>query len=254
MRFRLGVISAMLLLALMIGAAWGYPTRFDATTGLVDLPTSDVVALDSAEFAAGYSKLESNQQVWPLRLLVGVSEGAEVGISYAKLNNGVDGSMTGFGAKMTLMEEPTADFGLGFGASYLDGTNSNVIEIYLAASKEFPMGVAEAYRYQAGRARMRGHLGLMFTRVSNGADDDELRPFLGFDITTPEGTSFVAEYKLTDFGDDHAAAAIRYPLSPALTVQVGVARAETVLPQNDYRFIVGFSYDLSAVGQLDRRY
>jgi hypothetical protein len=244
---------AVLALALLAGTAWAYPTRFGPATGLVDLPTSDVALPGGAEFAVDYSRLESGQQVWPIRLLVGVSDRAELGFSYARLKGTVDDDITGFGTKMTLMEEPQANFGFAVGASFLQGTARDILDIYAVASKEFPMAEPEAYRWQEGRARMRGHLGVMFTHIRNGPSDDEVKPFLGFDVTTPEGTSFVAEYKFTKFGDDHVAAAVRYPLSPAVTVQAGVARAGAVLGQDDYRFLVGVNYNFTVPAKAEAR-
>jgi len=255
MKLRLGLVSAVLAGALLTGAAWGYPTRFGPVTGLVDLPTPDVIATNDAEIAADFTRLEGGQDIYPARLLLGVSEGGEIGIGYAKLHDGVDGNVTSFAGKMSLMHEPASDLGLAVGGAWLDGPDRDLLDVYVVASKEFPKAAAGTSPYrETSRARMRGHLGLMFTRIGDGARDNEFKPFLGFDVTTPEGTSFVAEYKWTEFGRDHAAAAIRYPVSPKVTIQAGVARAGSVLAQDDYRCIVGFSYDLAPAARADTAY
>jgi hypothetical protein len=254
MKHRLCVLSAVLAVALLSGMAWGYPTRFTAMTGLVDLPTADVAASGSAELAADYAKLAGEEQVWPMRVLAGVSDSAELGIAYTRLKDGVNDHFTGIGAKVALMKAETADFGLAFGGSYVNGTGDNILDLYAVASKEIATAAPEAYMVAAPRARLRGHLGLMFTRVSNGRDDDELKPFVGFDVTTPDGAALVAEYKWSKFGADQAAAAIRYPVSPAMTVQAGAARAGSVLGQDDYRFTVGLSYAFATAGGTGAAY
>jgi hypothetical protein len=242
------VISTALVLGLLAGVGWAYPTRFGPTTGLVDLPTPDTVEAGTAQFAIDYAKIEGGLRVWPARVVVGVSKNAELGVGYAKLKDGVSDQITSFAGKVTLLSEPQADFGLGVGASILDTTGGDVTNVYAVASKEFPLPASERARYEARRVRIRGHLGLMYTQVSNGVSDNEIKPYLGADLTTPEGSAFVAEYKWTKFGKDDAAAAIRYPVSPKVTVQAGVARAGTILGQTDYRFIIGLSYDLSTGG------
>jgi len=249
MKPRLCMLSALLAVVLVSGMAWGYPTRFGAATGLVDLPTADVAMSGGAELAGDYTRLENGQQIWPVRLLIGASAGAEVGFVYAKLKDGINDNATGFGAKMALMEEPTADYGVGVGASFLNLPDVDMLNIYAVLTKEFTVAAPQARRSEAPRPRVRGHLGVMFTRITDGADDDEVQPFLGVDITSPEGTSFVVEYKPTKFGDDYAAAAIRYPLSPKVTAQVGVARSGTVLGQDDYRFFVGFNYNFAVTDE-----
>jgi len=254
MNLRLGRLSAVLAVALVTGTAWCFPTRFGPATGLVDLPTSDVIEQGVAEFAVDYTKLESGQKTWPARILFGVSDAAELGVGFAKIKDGTSEDITSFAAKMTLMREPQARFGLAVGAATLDGTTQNLLNVYAVASKEFPMPGPRGTPYQAGRARLRAHAGLMLTRVTNGASDDEIKPFLGLDVTSPEGTAFVAEYKWTKFGDDHAAAAIRYPVTSMLTAQVGVARAGTILGQNDYRFMIGLSYYLSPPSEREASY
>ena len=249
MKLRVGMLSAVLAVALLTGTAWGFPTRFGPVTGLVDLPTPDVVEQGMAELALDYTKVEGGQKIWPARILFGVSEGAELGVGFAKLKDGSSEDITSFAGKMTLMREPQAAFSLAVGADTLNGGAEDAFDVYVVGSKQFPMPASEASSYQSGRARMRGHAGIMFTRVRNEITDHEIKPYLGFDVTTPEGTAFVAEYKWTKFGDDHAAAAIRYPVTPAITVQTGVARAGTVLGQSDYRFIIGLSYNLSTRGE-----
>jgi hypothetical protein len=239
------MLSVVLAIAVVTGAAWCFPTRFGPATGLVDLPTSDVIEQGVAEFALDYTALEGGQKIWPARILFGVSDAAELGVGFAKMKDGTSEDITSFSGKMTLMREPEARFGLGVGAATLDGTTNDLLNVYAVASKQFPMPAAEGARYAAGRARLRAHAGIMFTRVRNGISDNEIKPFLGFDVTSPEGTAFVAEYKWTKFGDDHVAAAIRYPVTSMLTAQAGVARAGTILGQSDYRFIIGLSYNLS---------
>jgi len=248
------VVAALtvLVLGLLAGVGCAYPTRFGPATGLVDLPTSDTIDTGAAEFAVDYTKLEGGQQIWPARILLGVSQQAELGVGYAKLKDGVSDQITSFAAKMNFMAEPQADFGLGVGAAIIDGGNGDLLNVYAVASKEFPTGGGQRMAYQAGRARIRGHLGLMYSRISDGVSDNEIKPFLGADVTMPEGTAFVAEYKWTDFGKNHAAAAIRYPVSPKLTIQAGVARGGTILGQDDYRFMIGLSYDVSTIGAETR--
>jgi hypothetical protein len=249
-RMKLLVAAALVALMVALSAAAGctYPTRFGPATGLVDLPTSDTVDTGAAEVALDYTKLEGGQQIWPARILLGVSQKAELGVGYAKLKDGESQHITSFAAKMNFLSEPQADFGLGVGAAVLDGSNGDLFNVYAVASKEFPTGGSQSTSYQTARARVRGHLGLMYTRISDSVSDNEIQPFVGADVTMPEGTAFVAEYKWTDFGNNHAAAAIRYPLSPKLTIQAGVARAGTILGQDDYRFIIGLSYDVSTIG------
>jgi hypothetical protein len=244
MKLTLGVVVVALALVLVSGAAWSYPTRFGPVTGLVDLPTPDVLENGMAEVALDYSKLDHGQKVWPARLVLGVTDAGEVGVGWAKVKNGTSDEITSFAGKMMLMKEPEQEFGLAFGGAWLDGSTNDLLQVYAVMSKQFPTTGSDDFGYGAGRVRLRGHAGLMFTRVKDGVDDDELKPFVGFDVTTPEGTAFVAEYKWTKFGEDHAAAALRYPVTPAITIQAGVARAGTILGQDDYRFIIGLSYAL----------
>lgn len=251
-KISLTMMMAVFVFTLLAGVGWTYPTRFGPATGLVDLPTPDVLENGTAEIALDYTKLEGGQKVWPVRLLLGVSEGAELGVGWAKVKDGTSEEITSFAGKMMLMKEPQQNFGLAFGAAWLDGTIHDLFNVYAVASKEYPTSGGGAYAYGAGRARMRGHVGLMFTRVSNGIDDDEIKPFVGFDVTTPEGTALVAEYKWTEFGDDHVAAAIRYPVTANVTLQAGVARAGTILGQDDYRFIIGASYQIGIRGTSER--
>lgn len=254
MKFRLCMLSAVLMVALLTGMAWGYPTRFGPATGLVDVPTADVAMPGSAELAVDYFELEDGTKVWPARLLVGVSSGAELGITYTKLKDGVSDEFASIGAKLALMQPPLAGFDLAIGTSFLNNTGSDILDLYVVATKEFPVAPDGMYRVERPYPPVRGHVGIMYTRVSNSTDDDEIKPFLGLDITTPEGASFVAEYKWTKFGSDEAAAAIRYPVSPAVSAQLGVARTSKVHGQNDYRLLIGVNYNFVASGETGEGY
>jgi len=249
MRLRVGMLTAVVVVALVAAAAgtsWCFPTRFGPATGLVDLPTSDCIEQGMAELALDYTKVEGGEKIWPARILFGVSDSAELGIGYATIQDGESEHITSFAGKVTVLREPEAGFGLGVGIAMLNGKSDDLLNVYAVVSKQLPMPAPATTGVALGGARLRTHAGLMFTRVSDGSSDHELKPFVGFDVANPGGTAFVAEYKWTKFGDDHIAAAIRYPVTPQVTVQAGVARAGTTLGQNDYRFILGLSYNLGS--------
>lgn len=240
---KLGMLLTLALLMLVASIAWSYPTRFGPVTGLVDLPTTDTVPNGQLEMAADFAKLSDEGKVYPLRVVVGVSDSAELGIGYARLRGDGRANITSFGGKVSVMQEPGELFGLAVGGAFINNAlGSDITQAYAVASKQLTGNQSQALHRSADAVpTVRGLVGMMVTRVKNGDTDSEVQPFVGLDIASPSGASFVAEYGWTKFGRDQLAAAMRFPLQDGFVVQAGVVRAP-ILGQDSVRFTVGFNY------------
>jgi len=244
MKFGLVIVLAVLAVALLSGMAWAYPTRFGPVTGLVDMPTTETLTPNDAELAIDYAPLGGDTNVWPIRLLIGLPQDAEVGAGYARFKDGIDDKITSFGGKVRLLREPSSQLSLAFGANYLSGDVFDTLNVFAVAGKEIPTTPGGIYGPE--RLHLRGYVGLMFTNISNSVSDDEFKPFLGLEAMTPQGAGLVAEYKFTKFGNDHVGAAVRYRATPRVTVQVGIARGTPdAFHSDEFRFLFGGSYNLS---------
>jgi hypothetical protein len=244
MKLALTIVIAALILALLGGAAGAYPTRFGPVTGLVDMPTTEPLTANDAELAIDYAPLGGDTNVWPIRLLIGLPQDAEVGVGYARFKDGIDDKITSFGGKVRFLREPTSKLSLAFGANYLSGNIFDTLNVFAVAGREISR--ASGGPYGRERFHLHGYVGLMFTNISNSVSDDEFKPFLGLEALTPEGAGLVAEYKFTKFGKDHVGAAVRYRATPRVTVQVGIARGTPdAVHSDEFRFLFGGSYNLS---------
>jgi len=231
---RMLLVVGLALLAAV--GAWAYPT-LGGPTGLVQVPTSDVVPAATVDVAVDFLPLPGDMDAWAVRGLMGLSQNAELGVAWTRVSNSESGSLLGFNGKMRLRSEPSSFFGLAVGASFEDPSGDlfsgvdSAFQAYLAASKDLTRATADL---ASAAVRARGHVGLLY---NNSDDDSSLRPFFGLDFTSPEGAQLVLEYQ-SRADDDVSSVALRYPLTPSITGQVGL----TNFSGDEHKVVIGATY------------
>ena len=247
------------MLALGAIAGWAYPTMSGAT-GLVTLPTAEVVPQGVVDIAVDYQDnvgeaIEmydtEDVQIMPIRATIGVAESLEVwgGYTLVKVEDWDDAKLWNVGGKYQIMSEAAGDdVSVAVGGSF--GKFDNDIEVdvtnaFLVASKDISTSVAPNQPIGAT-----AHLGVIWIDLEDTDIDESLtEPFIGLEIFGEKGASLVVEYRFKDDSLDDSApfsAALRYPIGESpLMIQVGTTNAAFAgIGADDNEFFVGLCYTL----------
>jgi len=227
-----GVAVALVAAA---GAVMAYPSLLGPTGG-ANLPTAKVV--NQGTLAAAYDYFMNDmdlgggvqlEETHAIRLLYGLTESAEVGLTYNKQDvtgagPGIDNfDNWGLNAKYNFAVEGV-EFEPAVGAVYQDYSDADgtVFQLYAVGSKLFSMG--------EGGTSFRGSLGVNWTKVDFGAgyDVDAFRPYINLDFGFANGLTLTGEFqfKNSDIDDDPLMSlTLRYPISESFNVQLGTSNA-----------------------------
>ena len=223
----IGLLTILVLVA-GTGAAYAYPSFFSGTGG-VQTPSPEVVPTGQFDLAADYWKTKSRDTdvtTWPIRLVAGVSERAELGIAYTRVttSGGEDANVSGAGGKYLITQEAEKGVDLGVGANYLswsDGGDLDMTQLYAVVGKNLTPKT-EAYA-EPSKTKAYGYIGAMYTRFSpsGGASESFTEPFVGL-VLSGEGGALALEWQRAKFGDDITSAVLRYQFNPMIAGEVGV--------------------------------
>ena len=251
----LGLAVALVAAA---GAAMAYPSLLGPTGG-TNLPTAKVVK--QGTLAVAYDYFANDMTVAGLdmdatsafRLLYGVTDKAELGITYntqeVSLVGGgpsTDFDNWGLNDKYNFAAED-ADFEPAAGVVYQDYNDADfsVTQLYLVGSKLFRAG--------EGGTSFRGSLGVNWTKVnfSGAGDTDAFRPYINLDFGFSNGLTLTGELQLkdSDIDDDPLTSLVlRYPFSKGLAAQLGISnefRGVAGGPDHSLTFGITWNYDPS---------
>lgn len=248
MRKLLLLTCLVTLMVGLAGPALAYPTLV-GPTGIVQLPTADKLPAGAFDLAFDWTKIgiDGDVTLFPVRLVAGITDRAELGVIWARAENSGSGNVIGANGKILLLREPISGVSVAAGALvdvlsdddvFGEIRDVTVIQAYAVASKDLsaPLGLA-------GKARLSGHLGLMFTKVKDGSiDESSIRPYIGAEITAPEGGSVAVEFRAKDSDIDRSAVwsvVARYPFAQAFTVQAGVVN---LFGASGHKLTLGVNY------------
>jgi hypothetical protein len=256
MRIYTGLLVAF---ALLIGAAasWGYPS-LGGTTGLVSIPSAQVVPSGALDLAIDYQKVD-DVRIQPMRACVGVGRGSEIWLSINEIGDGdttID-RVWSAGIKRLVsiggLEGSSVAVGVS-GGKMNDGEDGTLTSAFLVSSKKMNFGPVEEHPIDADC-----HIGLMWTKLGAPYHKTMLRPFIGIEFVEDNGSAFAVEYRLKDGDVDDKAplsAVLRFPAgitSKPLFVEVGITNAAIAgLGGDDNRFFFGLAYRTGGtVGPID---
>lgn len=237
----LGIVAALAC------AAYALPT-LQGPDGLLTVPTADVTPAGQFQIAGDWSYLQSglaglelfgltamNDAVLDVRALYGIGNAFEVGAAYMSNENDALGNVWDVNAKYR------TPFTLGgaawaVGAAYVNIEKAedfgfdrkNFLEAYVSGTKAFNenfKGTASVRWAQDGEARLLDSASLLQGIAQLGSTDTlkdlgQWQLALGAEAKMDNGLTLVGEY-LNNLPGAEVAAAARYPLTPALTAQVG---------------------------------
>ncbi|NIM04351.1 MAG: hypothetical protein GTO55_00820 [Armatimonadetes bacterium] len=234
------------LVAVMLGlggaAGWAYPTLGGAT-GLVTLPTAEVVPAGAVDLAVDYQEVDigakalggslgmyGEAEMLPIRAVAGVGENAEVWAAYNKVKvdpGGEDLKMWNVGGKYMIAHEEKDSASAAIGLSYgkIDnGDDARVTTIFVVVSKSLGFGGG------AGVASAKAHLGAIWMNFDSPISEELSRPFVGLEFTGENGSILAVEYRKRASGidvDTPFAAVLRYPVggTKPLWLEVGTTNA-----------------------------
>lgn len=256
------VVMAAVIAALGAAAAGAYPT-FDGPSGLVTLPTAEVVPSGAVDLAVDYQKtnvgdrvlggmlsMYDSERFLPIRVTIGVADGVEVWGGYTLIDPEDGDRMKSWnaGLKYAFMQESSGDnFSAAIGGSVGRFDNSEDVDVtraFLVFSKAISMKHAAGQPISA-----MAHLGVMWASVGDPADDKMTKPFVGIEFFSSNGSSLALEYRFKEDNLESNApfsAAVRYPLGEAnspLWVQVGATNAALAgFGGSDNSIFVGLGY------------
>jgi len=215
MRAKAG-LCVLLLVCVSVGAGLAHPS-LGGPTGLVALPTADVLSLGQVEAALdGTSADDAN--VFPLRVAAGLGRGIEVWGLWANVRDTTN-RVTGYGGKMPLIKIPIVGLSIAGGAGfYKEHGGGDLRTLYVVGRQEL------------SRARL--HLGLLYQKVDDaGLSAHAMRPFAGLEVTLGRDKTLVLEgrKRWAAFDDkDLMSAAVRWPIyrAPRLGILRNAIMAE----------------------------
>lgn len=266
------VVMAAVIAALGAAVAGAYPT-FDGPSGLVTLPTAEVVPSGAVDLAVDYQKTtisgsalggaldldaaDSDITLIPIRAAFGVGEGLEIWGSYdpIKVEGSEDAKLWNAGLKWAFMRESGGDdFSLAIGGSMgrmeSDIDDVDITRAFLVASKVIKMKQSAGQPLSA-----MAHLGVMWAKLGEPTDNTMTKPFVGIEFFGGGGASLALEYRFEDDDLDVNApfsAALRYPIGGAgspLWIQVGATNAATGIGNNDNDLFFGLGYRFNVAGR-----
>jgi hypothetical protein len=209
--------------------AGAYPDFF-GRTGLVQIPTADTAEPGVYEFAIDHADLElPGGNGWLVRLVAGTSERAELGVAYLSARNSTDARIVSLNGKVALRREPADPFSLAIGASLQDLSRGvfetmdldRAIRVYGVVTKDLT-GQLEQQPLEQPGTTVRGHVGLVYTRLENMSARTTLRPFAGLEFARRSGAMVGLEWDASPAGNDVTSAVLRTPLKGGMMAQIGL--------------------------------
>jgi len=236
------VLLRMLLVAAVLVAAmataWCYPDMY-GETGLVQVPTADVITDTFVSLAGNYAEVKTDAGraiLYPIRLLYGASDNTEMFVmiaqsSTATAEGGFDALGGGF--KVALIHEDllTNLPGISVGMRVFQtrgAIDKRIIDAYAVGSKTIfkTSDILDETGYT-----IRVHLAGFFTRYTgNQGDENFYSAGAGIGYNNFNGTSVVVDYvpELTSNGISFREAvisfALRRPLSNEFTLEAGTTQ------------------------------
>jgi hypothetical protein len=257
MKLVLVLLAAATLLAVCAVGASAYPT-YDGGTGVLTLPTAEIVPHGTIEVAANYQKAPFDWKGWPVaRLVGGVAKNLELSVGFAHWEDGDTDVYWHEGLKYRFLtqEKNKVDVAIGaaFGQERYDNWtffDRDHTEVYLAASKDFKSS-------EASPISCRGTVGAIYSRfryTDGGFTDKFTKPYVALEVMHKCGVSLGLEYRWhANVEDSDAApfgAVLRYQIpKTGLWVEGGTTNAtyEGTSWENQRGF-VGLGYTFNTKG------
>ena len=200
------------LVATLASAAFAVNLTLTGPSGLVTVPTAEIVAAGQLGVAADI--IDTDDATIPVRVAYGVAENWEVAALY-QFNDAAN--MWAVSGKF-LTPLNLAGFGIAAGALYGQNdaaTEVTTTQVYVAATR----GLMEASDMLPA---LKGTIGAAWTQVDAGAaDSDGIAGLIGVEAAFPMNITVVADYQTPAASTFQWSLAARYPIMPALTVQAG---------------------------------
>lgn len=208
-------MKKMLVLGIALAlacAAYAYPT-LAGPTGLLTVPTAAVAPAGQFQAAIDLQYIGSDE-LYPIRALYGFNGNLEFGATYFTGEATGDDNVWGINAKYALPANFLgADWAVG--AAYQDSDNVSTTAAYLAATKAFE----ETFTGTAALLWSDDDVDEV-TTAGQSDDDSDFALAVGVQANLDNGLSLIGEYVNTLPGASLNFAA-RYPLTDALTAQLG---------------------------------
>lgn len=232
----LGVALAALMAAVPVHAA----LTFSGTTGVIGVPSAEVVAPMTLVVAGDYVDTDSFNV--PIRATLGVTEAVEVGILYNYIDED-DLKAYGISGKYLFPNELASGvkFAVGGGYGKLDGWDVDQLTVF---------GVV-TYAADMGATQLRLSGGLDYTRFSSdGESESGIALFVGaeFDLQDLAPGFVVAADFHTENGDsdsDFVSIAVRYTAMENFTFQCGFSEASLSGLDDSAEIFAGIQYAFS---------
>ncbi len=251
--------------ALLSGAAGAAPSHF-GPTGVVATPTADVIGAGQYDVALDYIKWdEFGEDVtsWPVRLVAGVSDKAEVGIGYTSWSDSAPTmKIIPLNAKVMIAPESGSTPAIAIGAAY--GTfrdaqllnpafadDVKVTTVYAVATKTLTEVDNEDTGEAGVNGTVRASLGLMYNKYADSTSGSATKPFLSLDYTTSSGkTTLAAEYKVKEKisglkESTLSSVVLRHLFRPDLWAEIGLTNAWYTVANPDcgqHELFIGIGY------------
>lgn len=267
------ILGVTVLLAIA-GAAYAYPT-LTGPTGIVAVPTADVVGMAGVRVAADYYAIADDDlgldDTTPLRVQAGLLKIVEVGAAFWPVS--LDDSDADTWALNAKVHSPIGFFGfdLAAGAQYaVTGIDTVTLPVQTGRAIALPIvgddDIKTTQFYAVGTRSLipiqgvnsisdvRASLGANWTQIDVGDETNSaVRAFTGVEVLLLNKLSVAAEYqtKDEDVGDDEPISSLvaRYRVNDRLTVQAGYTNAGYNLGlagSDDHNFFAGASLGFGA--------
>lgn len=234
---RLLLVAAVLVAA--IATTWSYPTLY-GETGLVLMPTADVIADTNVALAGNYAEVKTEAGgraiLYPVRILYGASDNTELFVlgaesSTTTAEGGFD--VLGAGFKVALIHESLLTdmpgFAIGTRVYQTQGSiDKRIIDAYLVGSKTIfktsDILDEEGYTFRI-------HLAGFFTRYTGDLGDENFySAAAGISYNNFNGTQVAVDFlpELTSnditFRKSALSFVLRRPLSNEFTIEAGTTQ------------------------------
>lgn len=234
--FVLGMAAAALAIAT---AAYAYPT-LTGPTGGATLPNAAVVPAGQLQLAADWVNTDPDA-AFPIRATYGLGSNFELGAAYIVQS---DANTWDINAKYATALK-VLDFSWALGAQYLtsNDTDMKATQVYFVGSRPFDLS----------GMTLNGTVGVNWTKISDGIDEDAIRLFGGLDTTFANGLNLGAELqsKNEDIESDMMWSVVaRYPFTPNLAGQVGITNGP-IFGSGDSNVFVGATYAFGAAAATE---
>jgi hypothetical protein len=225
-----GVATALLALANTVIA---YP-NLNATTGLIGVPTANVVAPKTLAGAADIVFFDDT--VLNVRAIYGITDRFEGGVGVVM---GDDSGLI-LNAKY-LLPTTLAKFNWSAGLSYMTADDpGDGFQLYFVGTRAFPSAAP------AG-TRLLGTLGLSFTNMD---DTSALRPFVGGQLLFNPQSELGVEFELEagDFDESIFSLYYRRQFNSQWAGQIGFTNANGFVGKDDHSLFIGAAYSFAGNG------